>query len=858
MDRAGSKKSPLTSVRGFFRGSRSFACASTMVDVVLFRRAFRCQDARVKRVLCTLLFASHFASTSAGFAEEPRASGVSATPSKLSVQTQLPGSALRRGAAAHFSAEAAHFWGCTGPCAAGGEGALGVEIPQEARSKRRRVDVVGTKDHPVLWVRWGTDEEFYSMVVIGAAANQETEGEASALPELVLKGWAGKESAQKTSLEKEADGTLTLELARESSFCGRSAPRETRVLRPGESRFVSVRASALSSKERESAERKEARPFSESENILVALFAKGARSSSSPVDGDRAGVWSEAFEFTELDSPQGVDAGRWVFEFQEPLKQPTALYFVVSEKVYQLEFLPSDARRFVVELGAENGSCIAVVQPRTPAPVVEIMGTAAEQGTRTTAELVSDLKKGEPGLVDALLVLRGKEAGREIAAAFGAMSPSTQARAFAVAERLSSDAGIPVFVRALEAGNGRSEEALSRLMALGPAGTEAVFARLKEAKGDAEGALITALSTMDVSFAASHLPLLLSESGSERRARLRDALSRLAKVQRARGVLSKWVTPEEMMRLAPEGQIELLRALEPELSYFEGAPSELLRLADSANFERAFHLAPLLVKNHAKAAGADEILSRWIFGELTGKIADEEKAALSVRVLDSLLEHGNEATLKSLSATLEKALTAENMRVRRGALLNLARLKEGFPVREERLLDLLLHDRWPQVRAAAAQAVFPDQNGSFAPRTERVLLRRLKNDPDAAVRRALARGVAASSNESIVKGVRRAFEADEDYLVRAEAAVSLGKLCDEGSLGALTARARSLGTGLTEEGPIELGLSSVTALALLTPQDINKRLAPLLSDKASRLTRQQVLLRIEAARAISGGASCPR
>lgn len=811
----------------------------------------------MKRLIQTLLFASQLALSSTSVAEESKVPGASKPPARLTIQAELPRASSRSGVAAHFAAEVVYFWSTCATCAPVVEGALAVDIPVEARSKRRRVDVVGTKEHPVLWVRFGTDDKFYSMIVVGAPSGEAAEGKTATSPELVLKGWAGEKSPQKASLERGPDGSLTLELAQEPSFCGKSAPRETRVLRPLEGRFATVRASALPAKEREGAERREARVWSEPENALVALDAVGARSSSIPVDGDRKAPWSEAFDFTELGAPLGVDPGKWVIEFAAPLTEPTALYFVVSEKVYQLEFLPSSSKRYAVELGGEEGACVALVQPRTPAPLVEIMGTAQEKGSRTTAELVSELASGEPGIVDALLVFRGASAGREIARAFGKMSPPAQARAFSIVRKLAPEDGAPVYVRALEAG-GEGEEALARLSALGPLGAAAVFARLKEGARGAEETLVAALLTLDAAFAARHLPLLLEEKQSEGRALFREALSGLAKDARAHGALSKWLRPEEMERLSPTAQIDLVRAIEPTLARLEGASAALARLSDSADFEGAYHLVPLVVKHHQTVDRAPAILRGWLSGEASRELDEEEKAALAVRVLESLLEHSDEGAGTSWSAALDESLRAENMRVRRGALLNLARDKEAARERATLLLELLTKDKWPQVRAAAALAIGPEPDGNFAPRAERVLLRRLKNDSDAKVRRALARAVSAARSDAIVSATRRSFESDADYLVRAEAAVSLGKLCDKASISALTTRARSLGTGLTEEGPIELGLASVTALALLTPDDINKRLAPLLSEKAPRLTRRQVLLRIEAAQALPGATRCSR
>lgn len=790
-------------------------------------------------------------------AKQPAAVAASSDHQNFAIQAQLSASSRRHGVAAHFGSEKAHFWGCTGPCAAGDEGVLTLDIPEEARTKRRRIEVVGTKDDPVMWVRYGTDSLFYSIIVTGAPSGGESAG-----PELILKGWAGENSEQKTSLKKDTDGGMIVETAPEPTFCGRSAPGQTRMLRPEQGRFVTVRTPALSAQERENAERLVGDPWTASESMLVALEPRGTNSSKTPVDGDRATAWEGAFEYTELKVPDGVDEGRWVVEFATSLSEPTAFYFVVSEKVYQAEFAPSNSKSYVIDLGpltpSKQASCVALVQPRTPAKVAEIMSTAAGAGVRTTAELVAELENGDPGIADALLRLRGTEAGKELARRYGTMSHSGQVRAFYIAQELPGSAPLPVFARAVAGGGEHAGKGAELLQAAGPDGSQAVLAHLLETE-EGEAELIATLTNIDPRFAAHHFPQLLEAAGGERRTQLRDALGGLAKMEEPRGILAGWFSAQSGERkLSPGAEVELLRALEPELVRLPGAFDALERLAESANFARAYLLAPLVVKNSKEVEGSRQILSRFLTGEVSGPSDDQEKAALAVRTLDALLEHGDPSLRVALQGSLHRNLEAENMRVRRAALLNLARAKGTSSEAEKPILDLLSRDAWPQVRAAAALAVLPVAGGTWSQRTERIVLRRLEKDEDATVRRSLVRALGAASGEAVVSGVRRAFEKDKDYSVRAEAAVSLGKLCDMGSIDALTARARQLGTGLTDDGPIELGLSSVTGLAYLTPSDINKRLAPLLSDKASRLTRQQVLRRIEAVQNSSGRDMCRR
>src|SRR5690606_12452727 len=209
----------------------------------LFRGASRCQDELVKSFAPVFIAALLFV-TSAGGAEASASAPAAPSPSEpnLKVHSQLPAGPERHAVAVHFEDSTAHFWGCFGPCALGGEEALSVDIPEQARGKKRRVKIIGTKEDPVLWVRWGADDEFYSVIVIGARSTVKS----AARPRLVLKGWAGKNSKSRARLEEGEDGALTLTSAPRGAFCSRDLPRRTRVLRPAEGRFATVRAPALS------------------------------------------------------------------------------------------------------------------------------------------------------------------------------------------------------------------------------------------------------------------------------------------------------------------------------------------------------------------------------------------------------------------------------------------------------------------------------------------------------------------------------------------------------------------------------------------------------------------------------------
>lgn len=785
-------------------------------------------------------------------AEAPASAPAAPLPKpNLEVHSQLPPGLERHAIAAHFDETTAHFWGCFGPCAPGGEHALLVDIPEEARGKKRRIEKIGTKDDPVLWVRWGSDDEFYSVILIGAKTTMKS----AARPRLVLKGWAGKHSKSRAMLEEGEDGVLTLASAPEEAFCGRKLPGRTRVLRAAEGRFATVRAPALSLDERRGARTIQGSPVEQLTSTLVGLSTVKENSSTIPVDADRSSPWQGGYEWVELKLPAEGKLPL-VFEFAKPLKDPTALYAVLGTQVYQVEFAPHPSKLYRVDWGAEDVSCVALVQPHTPAPLTEVMVTSDDAGLETTEQLVTALESSDPGLAPAALRVRGIEAGQALSARFSRMSPLARARAFDIARSLPNGAGLPVFVSAVEVGSAREEETSEALRLAGRDGLNALFARLREADEAGASRLIVELTNLDPTYVAEKFPPLLDDPRPERRGKVRAALLHVSKKKAGREALARWFNEPTPAALSESARVELVRALGPEFERVEGGLATLVSLARSADFRDAYLLTPQVVASFDEDPTFKVALSRWIRGDATGKLSSRKRAALSVRVLDSLLEGGDDEARRALGPDLIEALDAQNMRVRRAALLNLARSGSEVPLSVDEVLDLLTGDDWPQVRAAAALAVVPVSAGKLSGRTERVVLRRLHKDDDPSVRRALARSLSDASGHLVIEAVRRSFERDEDFSVRAEAAVTLGKLCDEESLEALTAHARRLGMGLTDEGAIELGLSSVTALAYLAPADINKRLEPLLSEKAPRVTRAQVTRRIEAVRSSRDRAIC--
>src|SRR5690606_11711808 len=289
--------------------------------------------------------------------------------------------------------------------------------------------------------------------------------------------------------------------------------------------------------------------------------------------------------------------------------------------------------------------------------------------------------------------------------------------------------------------------------------------------------------------------------------RLRAALSKLSSDDTGRQALKELLgdlVAGRSQEHAPGVQVELVRALSPLLAEEEGVERFVDRLAEKADFSRAYHLAPHLARMAQGDKNLEKVLGDWLRGRASGDLSPAESAALSVHVLGVLRDLEDRAMTLRYEPVVAELLTSTNMRVREAALMNLATHRSN--VGRDRAMQFLARDDWPEVRAAAAGVVA--ESAARRDEAERLLARRLPRDSDEGVRRAVAQALAKTGGETAKSSLRRAFAKDESYGVRAEAAISLGKLCDTQSLDAFTHAARRLSSGMLEDGPIELGLAA--------------------------------------------------
>jgi HEAT repeat protein len=178
-------------------------------------------------------------------------------------------------------------------------------------------------------------------------------------------------------------------------------------------------------------------------------------------------------------------------------------------------------------------------------------------------------------------------------------------------------------------------------------------------------------------------------------------------------------------------------------------------------------------------------------------------------------------------------LEDDSVRVREAAVtaLGVARADDA----RDRMVYLMENDPWPFVRVAAAHAVASLPAG---PAVDNALVRLLENDTSPDVRRAALRAIGDRHAVADVDAVRDRFSDGEELPgVRAEAALSLGLLCDQQSLPALTDYSHKLASPTADEVDRLMGKSSLTALALIHPKDLDHRLAPLRDKSAPAAVR---------------------
>lgn len=752
-----------------------------------------------------------------------------------------------KSAALGFQNEKLFAFTCDSGCKEG-PAQLVEELPPEARALKKRVEVLNLKgDARLFWVRIGDDARYYSLLIVGASKTTDAE---TAVPEVVLRGWAGKDSKSASELltEKLKEGLrLSLVGPEKSGACGRKLASSTRIYDPQKRRFKRVQVPVLSVSEREksiklSPKAEPGRP----DELLVRISAATEDSASEPVDANMEVAWHNGYEFSELKVPSGQSLSRFAIALATPLSEPASFWLATETQVFRVELPAGEGKFFSVDLPPDDArTCVAAIQPQVPVPISEIMLRVQMDSVPTTELLVAKLSEAEPGVASDALSLRGTDAAAALVRAYPRMSRMARVRATDIADTFASAPRAAVHVAALEYGSQvERDRSLEVLKELRKEATEAIVARLPQA--ERAGRLQLSVSLAQLSPRAAIVPLSqeLGRGSSAERLVLRRLFSDLAAQEEVRISLQKLLERQRgAAALSRSAQVELVRALLPLLKDLGASAQEMvLNLSKGANFEEAYLVAPAAFRLAPDVPELRESISAWLLGSLPKDSTTNEKSALSVRVLELLRE--SEADSLRMNKDVRTLLTSDNARVRRSAFEVL--VEAPGSVTSAELTRALKNDDWPQVRAASAQAASSLSPASATGQElSRVLSRRLPRDEHAIARRAIARALGHIGDESSKKALRKTLKKDESYEVRAEAALSLGDLCDHESVEDLTSLAHELVSGAMDDGPILVGLASVSALTRLHPSDLDARMKPLLSKSASGVLRNQVQRRLD-------------
>ncbi|MCC6554115.1 MAG: hypothetical protein IT372_14005 [Polyangiaceae bacterium] len=158
------------------------------------------------------------------------------------------------------------------------------------------------------------------------------------------------------------------------------------------------------------------------------------------------------------------------------------------------------------------------------------------------------------------------------------------------------------------------------------------------------------------------------------------------------------------------------------------------------------------------------------------------------------------------------------------------------------LIGRLRADPWTFIRAGAARALLA---GPASAQTDAALAAAL-NDLSPDVRGSALDALGAHRAAAHIEAVRdRAEDKEEHVEVRARAILTLASLCDRSSVDLWTRLAERAKTPMGDRDH-RLGTAALAALGQVHPDDLSKRLAPLLEKDTPRGLREMARAALEA------------
>jgi HEAT repeat protein len=417
-----------------------------------------------------------------------------------------------------------------------------------------------------------------------------------------------------------------------------------------------------------------------------------------------------------------------------------------------------------------------------------------------------------------------------VAQAFDALDEGGKRVALQILDQAPCDASAPVYVKALMGKvEAQARHAQSRLSRCGAPGGEALARALSQAdKTDKRlmPLLITQLTVTDPVRAVSAFVPLMDEKTVVRRRLLRTALAQAARVPAAAAALRKALSDPAT---PPVALLDLLRALGDQAPRFQPeAGQALARLAAGTPSFRTRYL--LLGPTAALSAESGDAEGR--FRRLLVSDPDWHVRAAALGLVKEPTRFQRE---------LLGALGDRNVRVRQASVLALSSPTAGFA--SAQLSERLHDDDWPLVRAAAADAL---SRHPASPSIDEPLTRALGDDSSLVRARAI-RALGERNVRSAASRIRdRLADAEEWPEVRAEAARSLGVLCDDDSAPELGAFAKKLADPMASPDAQLIATAAVMSLGRLAQPELATQLAPLTDKKSPPQARRAAALALAA------------
>jgi hypothetical protein len=600
--------------------------------------------------------------------------------------------------------------------------------------------------------------------------------------------------------------------------------------------------------------------------LLHASAASSAvdRVFGSLTDGDAETIWSEnkagsgEGEFVTMSSSDDVGIVSFTITVRpsadvEGGAAPRTLYLASPTKLFEVK-MPEDAwkqppgTRYSVKLPEElRASCVAValgdtfgavnkgdLTSKLPRVTLAEIDATTTFGAATPEALVGALAGGgERARAAAALLSRGGSAATAATiAGYEKLDAAGKQLAVAIVDGATCHEQAPFFAGAF-----------ARLVAMkekprgapGEANPELAHARDQlrrcgRASGDALAQLVvegkpevSRLAAVELALVApaESVPVLVSaldKADEAGRRELRAALAHAVKSSRAERAFEVELGAAKLATRSPTTAIDLLRAAGSTLPKIEGAKPAFAALATpSAPMATRF----LLLGPAAELASAGDTAAEGFLRDTLRRDPDPHLRARAATAAGQV---------KSLWPDVAIAVDDPDVRVREAAI-NAFGDTAGAPLPtglEAALTRRLTGDEWTILRAAAAHTI-----GALppSPALDAALASKITDIyPEVRGRVIDALGARkATLHAPLLRA--RAMVVEESLDLRARSVLALAEMCDKGSVDLFTKLAENA-VKPKDERDRRLGAAAVAALSVVHPDDLERRLAPLLAKDA--------------------------